>query len=99
MGSKSEAERKLCIGIDCLVEDMGELCNSTLKDDILVERRIKDAEFRDELLQHLKRVVECRKLSEMQADTGMGDARYAMYLTVSPKELRVAGPAKICGFR
>ena len=95
MGSKNEEERKLLSEISCLVEEMGKLCNGALTDELRVERCIKDAEFSEELFEHIKRVVECRKLSEMYADTGLGMIRYVMYLSINPNSLQVSGPAKL----
>lgn len=64
MRSKEQWERELRFWIDCLVEDMGDKYGAQLTDENRMERRMKDIELRESLIEHVAQIVRCSKISE-----------------------------------
>lgn len=79
----NEVERELSKGIDRLIEDMGELYCGSLKEEALIERRMRDIAFREQLVDQIKKLVSYRKRLEALSDAGLGKDRYIVCLAIS----------------
>jgi hypothetical protein len=85
MRSNEKGERKLCLEIDCLVEEIGNMYRGSMTDGKRIDRMVRDAALRDSLLEHLRQLIKLRIMSEMLADQGRAKS-YVLEVTVSPED-------------
>jgi hypothetical protein len=83
MRSNEKDERKLCLEIDRLVEDIGSMYRGSATDSKRIDRMVRDAALRDSLLEHIRQLIKLRVMSELFEDQGR-ERSYTLEVTVSP---------------
>jgi len=83
MRSNEKKERELSLGIDCLVEEIGNMYRGSMTDGKRIDRMVRDAALRDSLLEHLRQLIKLRIMSELFEDQGR-EKSYVLEVTVSP---------------
>ena len=64
MQRKKNTERQLCKAIDLLVEEIQERYNTEVSDEQEIDRKMKNIELRDSLIEQITEEIRCRKISE-----------------------------------
>ena len=82
MESVREYERKLGKEIDSLMEEMDRICCADLTEEERIDSKMGDMRFRDELIDHVRRIVQCRKMSQMSKAKGR-DTAYTVSIGIS----------------
>ncbi|MEM3227688.1 MAG: hypothetical protein QXR58_02355 [Candidatus Micrarchaeaceae archaeon] len=69
---KSEAERKLEEGIDCLLQASEGVSTEGMSEEELFLRKLSDLKFRKQLMKAVSSIIESRRVSELMAESLYG---------------------------
>jgi len=80
-GRKCERELERCI--DSMVDEMSEMYCTELAEDAKLESKMSDIRMRDELIEQIKEVIRCKKISERMAAEQIRKVAYIMQVGIS----------------
>jgi len=66
---------------------MGKEYGAVLQEDAMIERRLRDIELREQLLEHIKAVVKLRKTCENLLDTQGWRRNHCIMVSICPERI------------
>lgn len=71
-----------------MISEMGSRYGTEISEEKQIDRKLADVKLRDDLIEAVKEITRCRKLSERFADEGMESVSHVIEVAVSAKWLR-----------
>lgn len=88
MESRHNCERELGKWIDSLVDEMNGMYCADLTDAAKIDSKMSDIKLRDELINQLREIIRCKKLSERLLAEHCKEVTYKMSVRINGNGIR-----------